>query len=67
MKANKRNIQHGDSFHQNIKSIKMIDNVMSAQEKLLNKKKKRSENLKEAEENNRTISDTNETTQTKKK
>ena len=39
---------------------------MSAQEKLLNKKKKRSENLKEAEESNRTISDTNETTQTKK-
>ena len=44
----------------------MVDTVMSAEEKLLNKKKKRSENLKEAEESNRTISDTNETTQTKK-
>ena len=44
----------------------MIDTAMSNKGKLLNKKKKRSENLQETEESNKTYSDTNETTQGKK-
>ena len=66
MKANKRNIQHAESFHQNIKGLKMIDTAMNDKHKLLNKKKKRNEILQEPEESNKTYSDTNETTQGKK-
>ena len=66
MKAYKRNIKNEKPFHLKRRRTKKIDNVIGNGEKLLNKKKKRGEYLKDAEESYKTYSDTNETTQIKK-